>query len=338
MNERYRFSSENESLGGLDLTEEEEGIITRLGITPDDFRKLLTDGPFAEGSYALLFDSPTADSDLVAKVWKNPRHDSRRAANENASLRLLRIRDFKNAPKIRGYLQPSTILFEEKIEGEVVEEFSNEQIDRLAVALADLHSIKLNAYGKPFMERKLGSRMDYLLDGVETLHKIVEPFSEQVEVTELIDRALDKVVIMANGSRDAFLATNFTLIHFDLNKNNILFSKNDGAPVIVDWEQASSGDNAMDVAKLFLKSDFDEDQKKEFISAYGRHSDGDDPYFEERLKVYELFVLVNSIIWRLGVLRDMPQQVASENEDQFYSRVKVNFDHEVGVLSNLLLE
>ena len=53
---------------------------------------------------------------------------------------------------------------------------------------------------------------------------------------------------------------------------------------------------------------------------------------------YEPFVLINSIIWRLGVLCDMPQQVTSDNESQFYNRVKVNFDKEIKALKDFVLE
>jgi len=57
-----------------------------------------------------------------------------------------------------GYLKPSTILFEDKIEGDIVQDFDEDKIEKLAVALADLHSIELNAYGKPFTKRKKGTR------------------------------------------------------------------------------------------------------------------------------------------------------------------------------------
>jgi hypothetical protein len=119
MKEHYTFSGEAESLEELTLTEEEERAIERLGIAQEDLRKLLATHPFAEGSYALLFELSGHSPNIVAKAWKNRAHDSERGANENIVLRLLRIRRFKNAPKLRGYLQPSTILFEEKIEGRV---------------------------------------------------------------------------------------------------------------------------------------------------------------------------------------------------------------------------
>ncbi|MFA5129189.1 MAG: aminoglycoside phosphotransferase family protein [Patescibacteria group bacterium] len=338
MSEHYKFSAETESFEKITLTKEEERVITGLGIAPEDLRKLLATDPFAEGSYALIFELHDRASNLVVKAWKNRRRDSGRGANENIALRLLRARNFKHAPKLKGYLQPSTILFEEKIECETVEQFDKDHIERLALALADLHSIKLNAYGKPFTKRKEGTHMDYLLDGIETLQKISEPFVDQTEAMYLIHRSFDKMKDMANDSSDAFSSTTFTLIHFDLNKNNILYSKKDGAPVIVDWEQASAGDNAMDIAKLFLKLNFNINQKQDFLKIYESCQVNQDPHFRERLKIYEPFVLINSIIWRLEVLRDMPQQMSSDNESQFYGRVKSNLDKEIKILTKFISE
>ena len=142
-------------------------------------------------------------------------------------------------------------------------------------------------------------------------------------------RVLEKIKNKAEKSSVAFSSTNFTLVHFDLNKNNILYSKKDGAPIIIDWEQASAGDGAMDIAKLFLKSGFDADQKSDFLKTYESHQVDDQSHFQERLKAYEPFVLINSIIWRLGVLRDMPQQMTSD---------KTNFDKEIKTLKDFVLE
>lgn len=71
---------------------------------------------------------------------------------------------------------------------------------------------------------------------------------------------------------------------------------------------------------------------------YESHQTKIDPHLHERLKVYEVFVLVNSIIWRLGVLRDVPEQMSSDNENQFYRRVKDNFDKETETLKNFVSE
>ena len=65
-----------------------------------------------------------------------------------------------------------------------------------------------------------------------------------------------------------FCGNDFTLIHFDLNRNNILRSNNSNKIILIDWEQASAGDSAMDIAKLFLKLNFNDVQKKDFLVEY----------------------------------------------------------------------
>jgi len=53
-----------------------------------------------------------------------------------------------------------------------------------------------------------------------------------------------------------------------LNPENILYSKQNKTLTIIDWEQASVGDHAMDVAKLFLKSGFSPEERQEFLAMY----------------------------------------------------------------------
>ncbi|GEM_PF-3579423 len=336
MGEHYTFSGDIDPSKKLALTEKEVRAITELGLTPEDLSMLLNNEPFAEGSYALVFELPDTDSQLVAKVWKNPSDDFDRANNENIALRLLRIRGSKNVPKIKSYLEPSKILFEEKIEGEPIKQFDEAAIQRLAIALADIHSVKLNKYGKLFGERKKGSRMDYLRDEIGILRKLASSFEDQNDIIALVIRLLDQIESQAAEYSESFSGTDFTLIHFDLNKGNILNLQKGKGLAIIDWEQASAGDNAMDIAKLFFKSEFDASQKQEFLTHYEGALSEKDPYLEKRIQIYELFVLVNSILWRLSVFKNVPQQVSSKLEADFYSRVKINLNKELETLQSSL--
>ena len=92
----------------------------------------------------------------------------------------------------------------------------------------------------------------------------------------------------------------------------------------------------MDIAKLFLKLNFNDEQKRDFLAGYEKKLSKKDEYFEERLEVFEPLVLVNSILWRLRVLRDMPLKASSLNEEQFYARVKINLDKELETLKKYL--
>lgn len=337
MNEQYKFSESRKSVDEIDFSSSELKTLNDLGLTFEDLQKLL-DGPsFAEGSYALMFELPDDEQRLVAKVWKNPEQDSKRAEHENVALRLLRMRNSEEAPRLKGFLKSATILFEEKIEGRPIENFDRNTIDQLAEAVAKIHSVELNAYGRPLTRRTKGTKMDFFNDELTRLRTALISLPQQPGILSIVKLAIDKMENDARKKSEAFQDDDFTLIHFDLSRNNILRST-DNRIVIVDWEQAAAGDNAMDIAKLFLKLNFDEGQRKEFLTEYEKKLSKKDEYFENRLETFEPLVLVNSILWRLRVLRDAPQKTSSVNEEQFYNQVKVNFDIEIEKLNNFLQE
>jgi len=336
MTEHYKFSETREPIESAGLNKNEIKTINGLGLTFEDLQKLLGSQHIAEGSYALIFELPSMDEKIVAKAWKNPKRDSERVKYENAALRLLRMRNSKEAPRLMGYLKSATILFEEKIEGSPIENFDKITIDQLAETIAKIHSIELNAYGKPLTQRRKGTKMDYLDDGIEKLRKALSLVTNQPEIILPIEQSIDKIQGEAKKKSDAFQDNSFTLIHFDLNRNNILQSKNPERIILVDWEQASAGDNAMDIAKMFLKLDFNKEQKKEFLVEYKKRLSKKDEHFQCRLDIYEMLVLINSLLWRLQVLNNQPIQKSTETEKQFYARVKSGFDYEFNSLQNFL--
>ncbi|MFH1662072.1 MAG: phosphotransferase [Candidatus Falkowbacteria bacterium] len=336
MNETYKFSETKNSIKRTDLSENEIKTINNLGLTFEDLEKLLDEPHFAEGSYALIFDLPSDDKKVVAKVWKNPKDNINRAKHENVALRLLRIRNSEEAPKSMGYLKSKTILFEEKIEGAQIKNFDKTTIKQLAETIAKVHSVELNSYGKPLTKREKGTKMDFLNGELEKLRKNLSLLHDSSEITSVIEQAINKIENEAKKNPNAFQNNNFTLIHFDLNKNNILREDNSNKLILIDWEQASAGDNAMDVAKLFLKLNFDDEQKKDFIVEYEKKLPKKDEYFQDRLNIHGPLVLINSILWRLRVLRDTPQNISSINEKQFYERVKNNLDYELITMQNFL--
>lgn len=338
MNEKYKFSTTRESVESSKLSKNEIKTINDLGLTVEDLNKLLVGPHFAEGSYALIFDLPNDGSEqkIAMKAWKNPDVNPERAKHENATLRLLRMRKSREAPRLAGYLKSSAILFEEKIEGVPIENVDKIIVGQLAEILAKIHSIELNAYGKPLAKRKKGSQMDYLNDEIGKLNESLISISNSQETMSSVEQAIFKIKSEAVKKSDAFQGDKFNLIHFDLNRNNILQSNNSNEIILIDWEQASAGDNAMDVAKMFLKLNFDEEQKKDFLADYKKNLSKKDEYLEDRLDVYEPLVLINSILWRLRVLSNPPSQEYSKAEKIFYVRVKKGFDSEINNLQEFL--
>jgi thiamine kinase-like enzyme len=338
MNERYNFSQSRDQIEKVELNKNELDTISRLGLTFDDLEKIISGPEMAEGSYALIFELPVSNPTILAKVWKNPKDDAWRADHENVALRLLNLHKFKEAPHNMGYLKSETILFEEKIDGNLIDNFDKTAINQLAETMSKIHSIELNAYGKPLTKRKKGTQKDCLEDELEKLHIKLGFLSEenQLEILSLIKQAIEKIKKEVNDNSESFYASDFTLIHFDLNRNNILRSNDNSKIIIIDWEQASAGDSAMDIAKMFLKLNFNEEQKNDFLLEYEKNISKKDYYFEDRLDAYCPLVLVNSILWRIGVMKNIPEESSSTNEKEFYNRVKDNLDQETIQLKEFL--
>ncbi len=333
MSEQYTFSSVASESPKSNLNEREMETLKKLHLSSEDLQGLLSGEPIAQGSYAMIFDLP--ESNTVAKVWKNPQRDSDRAETEHVALRILRKRKYPYSPNVKGYVEDPRILFETKEYGKSSQEFDDEVLDQLAIALAELHSIELFSYGKPLTERKKGTQFECLIDGIKTLeNKLAEATGSQEDINSIQD-AIEKLKIEAGKNENVFTSSKFTLIHFDLNPNNILYSRGDQKLTILDWEQASAGDNSMDIAKLFFKSKFDEQQKRKFLSEYKKKLQQDDPGLDSRIKVYDQFVRINSVLWRLDVLASEPNQHTSIEEREFYQRVKDNLDTEVKQLKNV---
>ena len=320
----------------LDLAPNEVRILAGLGITSDDLAGLLHEKPFAEGSYAMLFEPKNNNLNLVVKAWKNPSRDAARASNEHVALRLLRRGSTVHVPRVRGFVQSSAVLLEEKALGERFEQPDAEAVGHLADALASLHSIMLNKYGDTLHERKPGTRLDLLLERVASLRERASSFPGGAETVHLILRALNAIERDVRTTPEAFSSRSFTLVHFDLNPGNILYAKQAGAITLIDWEQASAGDNAMDIAKLFLKCRFSAEQRRVFLAHYEPALRERDSSFETRLSAYELYAIANSLLWRLRVLKDQPERPLPEGETQFYDRVESNFKQETTALAAML--
>lgn len=336
MNDQFKFSETRNTIEQSSLTPREVVTLNNLGLTVEDLNKLLAGPTMAEGSYALVYELPETNSNVIAKAWKNPSTDSHRAEHENAALRLLRMRHSGEAPRLEGYLETPTVLFEEKIDGHPIENFDQNTIPQLAESLAKIHSIELNAFGKPLTQRVHGTKIDCLNSEIEKSKNKLALTPGNSETLLLISQALEKISEKAKNKTDSFQDGDFTLIHFDLNRNNILQDNNSNKIILIDWEQASAGDNAMDIAKLFLKLNFDDEQKKIFLSSYTDSLTKKDEHLTERLESYEPFVLINSILWRLSVLNNTPLESASKNEKDFYERVRANLNVEVDTLKKYL--
>jgi len=120
-----------------------------------------------------------------------------------------------------------------------------------------------------------------------------------------------------------------------LNYNNILKKSDDGKLVIVDWEQASAGDNAMDLAKMFFKFDFKESQKQRFLSLYQEELEEKDDSLQDRLKIYQPLIIVNSLLWRAEILNSQDEELnISKHDEGFYYQVRLGYENDIKKLND----
>lgn len=334
MSEHYAFSPQSHESKELTLDDREVESLKRLEMTPEDLKNLLSEKPSLQGSYAMIFELPGAKN--IAKVWKNPTEDSERARTEHVALRFLGKQKYQFSPSISGFIKDRSVLFETKEEGESSPVFDEEVLDQLATALASLHSIELASYGRPLQRRKKGTEFECLSDGMVDLEGRLQNARGSAESISTLKGAIEKLKTEAEKNKQIFSGTTFTLIHFDLNPNNILYSRKDRKLTILDWEQASAGDNAMDIAKLFFKSKFDEQQKTQFLEEYKERLQKQDPDLESRIEIYERFVRINSLLWRLDVLASQSEEPVSQDEQAFYQRVRENFDIEMEEMKHFI--
>lgn len=120
----------------------------------------------------------------------------------------------------------------------------------------------------------------------------------------------------------------FSLIHGDMNKTNILFQKNDVK--YVDWEWAGFGDNAEDVAQLFdtkyefapWKIKISEKKLEEFILEYLKNKK--DKTIRERIKVWMYYKNFIELIYLKWVVAnyDQTNKVLSKAKYNYYIQEK----------------
>ncbi len=321
---------------GCNFSNRELNTIERLGLSVDDLKKILGEKPYNESNHAIFFELPiNGDEKNLAKVWKYPKRDKNRFQNESITLRLLRLKKTTIAPEILGSLKSSTILFEENIKGVNVEHFDKNNINKLADSISTFHSMEFNSYGKPFSKRKKGDKLDCLNHEINILNNSIELLqnSDSLNIINSIKNVILKSKKKAEENRDDFKDNSFTLIHFDLNQNNILKSLDSNKIIIIDWEQATAGDNAMDIAKMFMKLNFNENQRTQFISRY-KYNLPSEYGLESRIKAYNPLVIANSILWRINTLKYFLNHKPTNYELKFLKRVESGLEKEIKKLKN----
>jgi aminoglycoside phosphotransferase (APT) family kinase protein len=259
-----------------------------------------------ENNLNLLISTGTEKFVLRIVLNENYKH---RVEREFKVLQLLpnKIAPTPIALDLSRSILPHSFLIVSFVEGEHVQDWTINHLKLLAKTMAKYHSIKSQNFGdigsdqqNLNMEKFFFSINDEYFDSFPTLWEDPD-----------IGFVLPKLINLLRESQDLFdKLYEFSLIHGDLTKENILF---EGDEIhILDWEVCSFGDSANDFATFFYE-DFayykqslkfknykwriklSPQESKSFIDEYLNHID--DPTFRDRLKVWMAFDKMCSLIY-----------------------------------------
>ena len=299
--------------------QQDEKLLFELGLSQKEIDELKS--PDITGSTSLVSFIDRVDKKLVIKKGINVDLDLN-ARREYTFLRLLKMRKGeKIAPEPYFYASDpeSDLLIMERIEGQEVKELSDEDLIKIAQAMATVHKPEFKKPGIPFHYREKASQYDRLIEQIDFLRDWFDELSpyindvnlsEEFNLNQLIE-AKDIILDTALNNRDNFKDSSFSLIHYDFNPGNIL-KDNNGKILFLDWRQASIGDRGMDVAKLFYKNYLDEYQQEIFFTTY--LVEINDDTLRERVNAYSPLIRLSSLLWRLRFLNiDLKEHPEIEN-------------------------
>lgn len=317
INFENNFLANNEK--EISLSENEKTELLDKGISQNDFCELLTN-KYNQGFNAFTF--LLEKKHIIAK--KNINNCS--VEPEYAILKFLDNKKFNHSPAPICFTKESPILLEKEVKGVSIDFDIDTNIKKIANALSELHSISFEKFGKPEEKRIRGSKLDNLKFNLNLLkihwnQVVLNEVDFDNCKKEFVLNYLKKVDDSVNLLENDFSDRNFSLIHFDLHKDNILLDENNNI-ILIDWGNASIGDNAMDIAKLFYKNNFSEKQKQVFFENY---SFADDT-IKKRVDVYYQLVVLNSLAWRLDAVR-------SKNVDDIFLK---SIDKDWKTFNNLI--
>lgn len=298
---------EKESYPNLEkdgFSDQDEKQLQKIGLNIEDIEKLKATGG---GTSSIVFDIDKGSQPMILKygLQNDP---SENAGREYTFLRLLKKREVRGGKKISPepyyYNETQDILIREKIDGDVLEEIDNVAVEKIANTLSLVHQPEFKKPGIPFQERKKITQYERLLDQINFLkqwHEKVSGYIIDDEQRSKVLNALEAIFKKAMVVKEYFRESSFSLIHYDVNPGNIIENR-EKLIIFLDWRQASIGDRAMDIAKLFLKCNFDEAQKDTFFKCY--QTNIKDPSIRERTNTYYPLVRISSFLWRLRFLNE----------------------------------
>lgn len=302
----------------IDWTSIDEEKLKQLGLSSEEIDQI--ENPDAGGTSALVYFVEKSGRSMAIKKDFNidPLENSSR---EHVVLRLLEGRGGRKISPHSYYSNNSkSILITERIHGEKISELQESDIKEIAALMAFLHKPTFRRFGLPLKRRQEGNQLDRINQQIDFLSGWLEEMSKVIELSEfdfnVLRRMLDAVISKINSEKIKLQDNTFSLIHYDLNPNNIIRSYQ-GNILFLDWRQAFIGDRAADVAKFFYKNYLNNEQKDVFWEEYLQSID--DETIKERAAIYDLLVRLGSILWRLRFIN-----IDSKKNPQLLKEVDIN--------------
>ena len=194
------------------------------------------------------------------------------------------MRFFNNKPEYRQnykFDRKNKILKREVIPGKPII-FNSNSLKKLAMTLVKLHQMKLNKFGRIGIKestRKSGDFRGAIFYYTELLsNEILKKGDNNTKYLKILNQIKTKVNFI-----NSFKNNEFSLIHRDLHRGNILIDKQ-GAIKLIDWGSATVWDPALDLALLFEKGRLSKYQRELFLKEYISLTPDKEIY--DRVKLY----------------------------------------------------
>jgi aminoglycoside phosphotransferase (APT) family kinase protein len=201
----------------------------------------------------------------------------------------------------------STIMLQEFIAGSHKEfpSLTTIEVGALARVVARMHVITRDTYSpslgaSPDMH---GTFADYLRSLTRTTIDVkldVIDKHEYADSAEIVDAARAKLDTMIDC--DGMASSTFSLLHTDIGSGNVIW-REDGSPIIIDWEELSFGDPADEVAYIFAINNVDDEWQSAFLEQYQHLKT--DQLLTTRLPAYILKNRLFDLAWAIGKLHNI---------------------------------
>ena len=209
---------------------------------------------------------------------------------------------------------------EEFICGELLtEEYDKALLEQSLISLIiNLNNIDFNKIIK-YVKWKTNSQYLYFL--VTHLLKVSKNFSERtLRFLAFLNINLDILKNFYYFKLDD--DRNLTLIHGDLHYGNLINSS--GKVVVLDWELATIGDLAYELATCFLLLKFTQKQRNEFIKRLSSYLTFNQSFLKEDILVYKKYECLRKVLLKSNqVVSSVDKGIIQKNLQDFYKSYKI---------------